>query len=194
MDETCKIQHIFFKTGCYTIILHIVMFSTEFKKLSFIVEFLCFLAATESQIPVPDCETEGYLKYLFLVRAVNVGANNVTHYGNWSSPGESNCYSSGNKIPVIILPWSQGSGVRKQGNREDFELRMGIEASQGASVNIPHGFEGGEVEGSGLLQESTKDIEFDWYCGPRKPIYSKQEMKKLHKLLLWFNKYVIHNK
>jgi hypothetical protein len=157
-------------------------------------ELICFLAATESQIPVPDCETEGYLKYLFLVRAVNVGANNVTYYGNWSSPGESTCYSTGNKIPVIILPWSQGLGVRKQGIKEDFELRMGIEAAQEASIDVPNGFEGGEIEGSGLLQESVNDIDLDWYCGPHKPAYSKQEVKRLYKLPHQFIKYVIHNK
>lgn len=118
----------------------------------------------------------------------------MTFHGNWSSPGESNCYSSGNKIPVIILPWSQGLGIRKQGIREDFELKMGIAASQEASLDVPHGFDGGQIEGSGLLQESAKDVELDWYCGPRKPIYSKQEVKTMQKFLLWFIKYVAHNK
>jgi hypothetical protein len=157
-------------------------------------ESICFLAATESQIPVPDCEAEGYLKYLFLVRAVNVGTNNVSYYGDWSSPGESNCYSSGNKIPVIILPWSQGLGTRKQGIKVDNELRMGIEATQEASMEVPNGFEGGEIEGSGLLQESFKDVDLEWYCGRCKLTYSKPEVKRKYKLLIPFTKCVIYNK
>jgi hypothetical protein len=157
-------------------------------------DLVCSLAATKSQIPVPNCESEGYLKYVFLVRAVNVGTDNVTHYGKWSSPGETNCYRSGNKIPVIILPWSQGLGIRNEGNIEDFKLRVGMEATQEASMEVPHGFEGGEVEGSGLLQELCKDVDFDWYCVPRKAAYSKQEVKAMYKHLLWFLKYVICSK
>jgi len=61
--------------------------------------------ATKSQIPVPNCESEGYLKYVFLVRAVNVGTNNVTHYGKWSSPGETNCYRSDMPPEVFIGIW-----------------------------------------------------------------------------------------
>lgn len=152
------------------------------------------LAATKSQIPVPNCESEGYLKYVFLVRAVNVGTNNVTHYGKWSSPGETNCYRSGNRIPIIILPWSEGLGIRKEGIIDDFKLRVGMEATQDASMEVPHGFEGGEVEGSGLLQELHKDVDFDWYCMPRKAAYSKQEVKAMYKRLLWFLKYVVCSK
>lgn len=157
-------------------------------------KFVYFLAATESQIPVPNCESEGYLKYLFLIRAVNLGANNVTHYGNWSSPGETNCYRSGNKIPVIILPWSQGFGVRKQNVREDFELKLRMEATQDTNMEVFHGFEGGEIEGSGLLQELGKDVDFEWYCTCWKPAYSKQDMKRMCKLLLQFLKYVTYKK
>ena len=104
-------------------------------------------------VSVPNCKTEGYLKYLFQVRAVNIGTNNATYYGNWSSPGESNCYSSGNDIPVLILE---------------------------------PGFEG---EGSGLLQDS----DLEWYCGPLKHVYTKQEKKKLYKLAHRLIKYVIND-
>lgn len=61
--------------------------------------------ATKSQIPVPNCESEGYLKYVFLVRAVNVGTDNVTHYGKWSSPGETNCYRSDMPQEVFVGIW-----------------------------------------------------------------------------------------
>lgn len=162
-----------------------------------VMDLICLLAATESQIPVPNCESEGYLKYVFLVRAVNVGTNNVTHYGKWSSPGETNCYRSGNNIPVIILPWSQGLGIRKEGIREDFKLRVVMEATQEASMEVPHGFQIDidiEVEGSGLLQELRKDIGFDRYCMPQKAICSKQEVKAMYKHLLWYVKYVICSK
>jgi hypothetical protein len=156
--------------------------------------YFLFFAATESQIPVPNCESEGYLRYLFLVRAMNLGTNNVTHYGNWSSPGETNCYSSGNKIPLIIPPWSQGLGISKQSVREDFEIRMGIEATQDTNMEVLHGFEGGEIEGSGLLQEFGKDIDFEWYCTCWKHAYSKHDVKRMCKLLFQFLKYVTYNK
>lgn len=159
-----------------------------------VMDLICSLAATESQIPVPNCESEGYLKYVFLVRAVNVGTNNVTHYGKWSNPGETNCYRSGNIIPVIILPWSQGVGIRKEGIIEDFKLRVGMEATQEASMAVPHGPEGGDIEGSGLQQELRKDIDFDWYCMPGKAVYSKQEVKTMYKHLLWYVKYVMCSK
>jgi hypothetical protein len=157
-------------------------------------KFIYFLAATESQIQIPNCESEGYLKYVFLVRAVNLGTDNVTHYGNWSSPGETNCYRSGKEIPLIIPPWSQGLGIRKQSIREDLEIRMGIEATQDTNMEVLHGFEGGEVEGSGLLQEVHKDVDFEWYCTCWKHAYSKQDMKRTCKLLFHFLKYVTYNK
>jgi len=158
-----------------------------------VMHLICSLAATKSQIPVPNCESEGYLKYVFLVRAVNVGTNNVTHYGKWSSPGETNCYRSGNNIPVIILPWSQGLGVRKEGIIEDFKLRMVMEATQEASMEVPYGFQIDidiETEGPGLLQELRKDIDFDGYCRTRKAAYSKQEVKTMYKRILLYVKYV----
>jgi len=123
-----------------------------------------------------------------------VGTNNVTHFGKWSSPGETNCYRSGNKIPVIILPWSQGLGIRKEGIIEDFKLRVGLEATQEANMEVPNGFEGGEIEGSGLLPELRKDIDSDWYCMPRKAVYSKQEIKAMYKRLLWYVKFVVCGK
>jgi hypothetical protein len=155
--------------------------------------FICSLAATGSQIPVPNCESEGYLKYVFLVRAVNLGTNNVTHYGKWSSPGETNCYRSGNQIPVVTLPWSQGLGMRRKAGiiGEDFKSGVGMEAAQKASS---HGFEGGEIEGSVLLQELRKDVDLDWYCMPRKAAYSKQEVKAMYKHLLCFLKYIVCSK
>lgn len=159
-----------------------------------VMDLICSLAATKSQIQVPNCESEGYLKYVFLVRAVNVGTNNLTHYGKWSSPGETNCYRSGNDIPVIILPWSQGLGIRKEGIIEDFKLRVGMEATQEASTEVPNGFEGGEIEGSGLLQELRKDIDFNRYCMPRKVVYSKQEVKTMYKRLLLYVKYIVCSK
>lgn len=61
-----------------------------------------------SLVAVPNCKTEGYLKYLFQVRAVNIGTNNVTYYGNWSSPGESNCYASGLPKEVVVVIWVCG--------------------------------------------------------------------------------------
>ncbi|KAJ9579351.1 hypothetical protein L9F63_024541 [Diploptera punctata] len=61
-----------------------------------------------SMVSVPNCKTEGYLKYLFQVRAVNLGTNNVTYYGNWSSPGESNCYASGLPEEIIVVIWVCG--------------------------------------------------------------------------------------
>ncbi|PNF42338.1 hypothetical protein B7P43_G03672 [Cryptotermes secundus] len=70
--------------------------------------FLYNTTATESQIPVPNCESEGYLKYLFLVRAVNLGTTNVTHYGNWSSPGETNCYRSVIPQEMLMFIWVCG--------------------------------------------------------------------------------------
>lgn len=156
-----------------------------------VMDLICLLAATNSQIPVPNCESEGYLKYVFQVRAVNMGTNNVKHYGKWSSPGETNCYRSGNRIPVIILPWSQGLGIRK----EDFKLRVGLEATQEASMELPHGFEGGETEGSGLLQEFHKDVDFDRLCIPWKAVHSKQDIKAFCKrLLVWFTKYIACSK
>lgn len=157
-------------------------------------DLICLLADTKSQIAVPNCESEGYLKYVFHVRAVNMGTNNVKHYGKWSSPGETNCYRSGNRIPVIILPWSQGLGIWKEGNIEDFKLRVGMEATQEANMELPHGFEWGEIEGSGLLQELHKDIDFSLHCMPRKAKYSQQEVKAIQKRLLWFLKDVICSK
>ncbi|XP_069693403.1 cytokine receptor isoform X2 [Periplaneta americana] len=64
--------------------------------------------ATQIEIPLLDCEAEGYLKYLFQVRAVNIGNNNMTYYGNWSNPGESTCYSSVIPHGVIIVIWLCG--------------------------------------------------------------------------------------
>lgn len=157
-------------------------------------DLICLLAATELHIPIPYCDVEGYLKYVFLVRAVNLGTNSVTHYGKWSSTAETNCYKSGNKIPVIILPCSQGLGIRKEGIIEDFKLRMGMEATQEPSMEVPLGSEGGDVEGSGLLQELRKDIDFEWYCMPRKAVYSRQEVKAMYKRLLWHVKDVICSK
>lgn len=184
------------------VVIHIVMVKLEAAYFvsevssngNHVMDLICSLAATKSQIPVPNCESEGYLKYVFLVRAVNLGTNKVTHYGKWSSPGETNCYRSGNKIPVIILPWSQGLGIRKEGIIEDFKLRVGMEATQEASMEVPLGFEGGEIEGSGLLQELRKDIDFDWYCMPRKAACSHKEVKAMYKCLLWFVKYVVCSK
>jgi len=134
---------------------------------------------------------------VFLVRAVNLGTNNVTHHGKWSSPGETNCYRSGNNIPVIILPWSQGLGIRKEGIIEDFKLRLGMEATQEANMEVPHGFKidiNIEIEGSGLQQELRKDIDFSRYCMTQKAVYSKQEVKTMYKHLLFFVKYVICRK
>jgi len=175
------------------VVIHIVMVKLEAacfvsevsSNRNHVIDLICSLAATESQIPVPNCESEGYLKYVFLVRAVNLGTNKVTHYGKWSSPGETNCYRSGNKIPVIILPWSQGLGIRKEGIIEDFKLSVGMEATQEASMEVSIGFEWGEIEGSGLLQELHKDIDFGWYCMPRKAACSKQEIKAMYKHLLY---------
>lgn len=69
------------------------------------------LLGTESQVPIPDCDLEGlHYTYTFSVRAVNIGPDNVTYYGPWSSPGEGNCYASGkSRIPIINIPWHLNS-------------------------------------------------------------------------------------
>lgn len=58
--------------------------------------------ATESQIHAPNCESGGSVKYVFHVRAVNMGTNNVKHYGQWSGPVETSCYRSDMPQEVLI--------------------------------------------------------------------------------------------
>ncbi|XP_076280238.1 cytokine receptor domeless isoform X2 [Lasioglossum baleicum] len=64
---------------------------------------------TEAQLPIPDCKTVGREQlYEFRVRAVNIASDNRHLPGEWSDPGEGNCYSDGPSFSVWVMIWVIG--------------------------------------------------------------------------------------
>ncbi|XP_063994915.1 cytokine receptor isoform X2 [Diachasmimorpha longicaudata] len=61
---------------------------------------------TQSNIPIPDCKTEGRSTlHEFTVRAVNIGPNGEHLYGPWSEAGSGNCYSNGPSSLILVVIW-----------------------------------------------------------------------------------------
>ncbi|XP_076379609.1 cytokine receptor domeless isoform X2 [Megalopta genalis] len=99
---------------------------------------------TEAHLSIPDCKTVGREQlYEFRVRAVNIAPDNEHLSGEWSDPGDGNCYSDGPSFSVWIMIWVIGAvsivAVLLCVGHVSKRMWMKCKAMQDVGVKLPPG-------------------------------------------------------